>query len=80
LNLSAETTNAIIAMSPLIVAAPFIAGALIILGARFSKTLSMLLSVGAVFYGFVHSLLILEGLRQNPAIGTVQFNWDWFQS
>src|SRR5262249_2346835 len=63
----------------LIVLLPFIAGAAIILGARHNKTLSMLLSVGAVFLGFLQSLLIFNEL---PALQGVpyQVNWDWFVS
>lgn len=48
-----------------IVLAPFIAGTLIILGARKSKTASMMISVGAVLYGFIHSLLIFQALAAN---------------
>ncbi len=61
-----------------IVLAPFIAGAVIILGARASKTMSMLLSIAAVAYGFVHSLLIFNTLHGNPV--PYQVNWDWFVS
>lgn len=73
-------TNAIICSSPWIVLAPFIAGALIILFARFNKTLSMFLSISAVTYGFVHSLLIIDQLTQKPELGPWQQNWDWFIS
>lgn len=58
--------------------APFIAGFLIILGARVNKTLSMGLSIAAVAYGFVHSLLIFNALHANPT--PYQVNWDWFVS
>jgi NAD(P)H-quinone oxidoreductase subunit 5 len=61
-----------------IVAAPFLAAIIIILFARFNKTLSMLLSVGAVAYGFFHSLAILNVLRVNPT--PYQTNIDWFVS
>lgn len=56
--------------------APFIAGAVIILGARVNKTLSMLLSIAAVAYGFTHSLMIFHELHANPT--AYQANWDWF--
>lgn len=71
---------AILSAAPWIVAAQFIAGALIILVARWNKTLSMLLSVGAVAYGFVHSLLIFDVLRQHPELAPWQVNYDWFVS
>jgi len=62
------------------VAVPFLVGALIILGVRHSKTLSMLLSVGAVTYGFIHSLLILQAFVQSPKLAPYQVNCDWFLS
>src|SRR5262249_34720725 len=69
-----------ISAAPWIVAAQFIAGALIILFARWNKTLSMTLAVGAVAYGFVHSLLIFDVLRQHPELAPWQANYDWFVS
>ncbi len=67
-----------------IVAAPFISGFLIIMGARHSKTLSMVLSVGTIFIGFVHSVLIFLALNGHvdpnlTALG-YQKNYVWFQS
>jgi NAD(P)H-quinone oxidoreductase subunit 5 len=62
-----------------IVAAPFLAGTAIILGLRGNKTLSMLASVGAVFYGFLHSLLILITFAKSET-PAYQINWDWFNS
>lgn len=38
----------------------------------------MLLSVGAVAYGFVHSLAILTALKANPDLIPKPLNWDWF--
>lgn len=62
--------NEIISNAWLIAAIPFIAGMIIILFthrlAKIGKTLSMLLSVGAVSYAFVHALLILNILFKNP--------------
>ncbi len=67
-----------------IVAAPFITGFLIILGARHSKTLSMALSIGTVFAGFVQSVLIFLALNGHvdPSITELgyQKNYVWFQS
>lgn len=50
---------------------PFIAGTIIILGNmllrdKMPKTLCMLLSIGAVFLGFIQSLCIFNTLRQDP--------------
>lgn len=68
-----------------IVAMPFISGFIIIMGARYSKTLSMVLSVGTVFVGFVHSVLIFLALNghvdpQIAELGHYQKNFVWFQS
>lgn len=54
-----------------IVFMPFIAGTIIILGNmllrdKMPKTLCMLLSIGAVFLGFIQSLCIFNTLRQDP--------------
>jgi NAD(P)H-quinone oxidoreductase subunit 5 len=80
LNESVALTN-----SPWIVIAPFLVGAAIILLYPFHrhvwmKTLSMLLSVGAVAYGFAHSLCIFNDLRLTPALAPWQVNYDWFVS
>jgi NAD(P)H-quinone oxidoreductase subunit 5 len=63
----------------LIVLLPFIAGTIIILGGRHNKTLSMMLSIGAVFLGFLQSVFIFAEL---PALNNIpyQVNWDWFVS
>jgi proton-translocating NADH-quinone oxidoreductase chain L len=71
----------------LIVALPFLAGFLIIgsflfgglkIGdKRIFKTCAMLTSIGAVLWGFFHSITIFEALRINPALAYQQ-NWDWF--
>ncbi|HEY9787892.1 MAG TPA: NADH-quinone oxidoreductase subunit L [Candidatus Obscuribacterales bacterium] len=69
-----------------IVAAPFLVGAAIIVlnslftSTRFVKTLSMMGSVGAVLYGFVHSLLIFYALAKFPELGPMVKNIPWFQS
>jgi len=65
----------------LIVAAPFLAGFLIIMGLRASKTLSMTVSIGAVLYGLIHSLAIFQALL-TKAYGAplYQQNIDWFVS
>ena len=62
-----------------IVLAPFLAGLLIILGGRKSKTLSMVLSVGAVTYGFAHSLAIFWALTQPGTHSGVIFDLEYFK-
>ena len=66
-----------------IVLAPFLAALAIIVGAFRNKTLSMSLSVGTVFYGFVHSLLVWSVLAATPrnlmdSIMRVQQEWTFF--
>ncbi len=73
-------TNVLFAWSPMIVLAPFIAAIVIILFARFNRTLSMLLSVGAVAYCFLHSCAILNVLYNQPLLNPASINWDWFNS
>lgn len=63
-----------------VVAAPFLAGLLIILGLWRSKTISMLLSVGAVTFGFVYSLLLFYAITNEPKLVPWQFNVDWLVS
>lgn len=63
-----------------IVLAPFLAGALIILGSavlreKMPKTLCMLLSIGAVVYGFFQSLLIFDALRVHPEPYLKDYTW-----
>lgn len=65
----------------LIVAAPFLAGFVIIMGLRASKTLSMAASIGAVAYGLFHSIAIMQALLTKAY--TEPFclqNIDWFVS
>jgi proton-translocating NADH-quinone oxidoreductase chain L len=65
----------------IIVLAPFITGLIIILGLRKSKTASMLLSVGTVTYGFIHSLLIYFALTQDPSLAArPPLDFPWFVS
>ncbi|MBY0357786.1 MAG: NADH-quinone oxidoreductase subunit L [Candidatus Obscuribacterales bacterium] len=66
-----------------IVLLPFLAGALIILGCslfkdKMPKTLCMGISIAAVFYGFLQSLLIFNELRQTPT--PYMSDIDWFVS
>ena len=65
----------------LIVAAPFLAGFLIIMGLRASKTLSMSVSIGAVLYGLIHSIAVFQAFA-TKAVGHPfhQQNIDWFVS
>ncbi|MBZ0187888.1 MAG: NADH-quinone oxidoreductase subunit L, partial [Candidatus Obscuribacterales bacterium] len=72
----------------MIVALPFFAGFAIISCFLFAgieigqkrafKTLAMLLSVGAVTIGFIHSLLIVQSLLHDPSLSGYQQNFDWF--
>lgn len=62
------------------VALPFLAGVLIILGARFSKLLSMILSISAVAVGFVYSLFLIYALVSHPQLAPWYVNCDWFVS
>ncbi|MBC7998219.1 MAG: NAD(P)H-quinone oxidoreductase subunit F, partial [Leptolyngbya sp.] len=65
----------VIELSPWIVAAPFLVGFAIIVmnslmgSTRAVKTLSMVASVGAVAYGFAHSLMIFYALAKFPELG-----------
>lgn len=87
MNFSPEFLTAAVDSAWLIVALPFLAGFLIIgsflVGGihigdkRVFKTLAMLTSIGAVTWGFFHSIVIFEALRTNPALAYQQ-NWDWF--
>jgi NAD(P)H-quinone oxidoreductase subunit 5 len=65
----------------LIVAAPFLAGFLIIMGLRASKTLSMTVSIGAVLYGLIHSIAIFQAFATKTYPHPFyQQNIDWFVS
>jgi NAD(P)H-quinone oxidoreductase subunit 5 len=65
----------------LIVAAPFLAGFLIIMGLRASKTLSMTVSIGAVLYGLIHSIAIFQAFATKAYPHPFyQQNVDWFVS
>ncbi len=68
---SQEVLRSFVTNAGWIVWTPFLVGLVIILFARHSKTLSMSLSVGAVVYGFIHSLLIFYALTQGVAGGVV---------
>ncbi|MCA9818946.1 MAG: NADH-quinone oxidoreductase subunit L, partial [Cyanobacteria bacterium HKST-UBA01] len=45
---------------------------------RWFKTSSMVLSVGAITIGFLHSLLILQAFLVDPSLSGFQLNFDWF--
>ncbi len=60
-----------------VVSAPFLAGLLIVLGLWRSKTISMLLSVGAVAFGFVYSMFLFFAITANPKLVPWQINVDW---
>ncbi len=81
LPLSADQLKWFVEHAGLIVAAPFLAGFLIIMGLRASKTLSMFTSVGAVAYGLFHSLAIFQALvtKAYPE-PFFQQNIPWFVS
>jgi NAD(P)H-quinone oxidoreductase subunit 5 len=76
--LSPDNPKSILEIAPYIVALPFLAGFMIILGARFSKGLSMFLSVAAVAVGFIYSLLLFAALAKNPNLAPWSVNYDWF--
>ncbi len=64
----------------MIVVAPFITGLVIILGLRRSKTASMMLSIGTVLYGFIHSLLIFYALTKDPTLAGKPIDFPYFTS
>ncbi|MBX9942282.1 MAG: NADH-quinone oxidoreductase subunit L [Candidatus Obscuribacterales bacterium] len=65
----------------LIVAAPFLAGFLIIMGLRASKTLSMVVSISAVLYGLFHAIAIFQALATGGyGAPFFQQNIDWYVS
>lgn len=78
--MSPETLKQIVQAAPYIVALPFVAGLLIILGGWRSKTLSMSLSIAAVLIGFIYSLSLFYALGQNPHLAPWYVNQDWFVS
>lgn len=81
LPLSAEHLKWFVENAGLIVAAPFLAGFLIIMGMRASKTLSMMASVGAVAWGLFHSLAIFQALNNGAwPEHYMQQNIPWFTS
>lgn len=76
--LCANDARHVIELAWLLVAIPFFVGFTIILGLHRSKLASMLVSIGAVLYGFCHSLLILLALVKHPELAPWQVNYDWF--
>jgi NAD(P)H-quinone oxidoreductase subunit 5 len=76
--LGPELSKQIVEAAPYIIAAHFLSGFLIILGANRSKTLSMLISVGTVAVGFVYSLALFFALTQNAHLAPWVVNTDWF--
>jgi NAD(P)H-quinone oxidoreductase subunit 5 len=71
----------IVSSAGIIVVAPFITGLIIILGLRRSKTASMMLSIGTVLYGFIHSLLIFYALTKDPTLASqAPLNFPYFVS
>jgi NAD(P)H-quinone oxidoreductase subunit 5 len=81
LPLSAEQLKWFVENAGLIVAAPFLAGFLIIMGLRASKTLSMIASVGAVAYGLFHAFAIFQALATHSYPEPFsQQNIPWFTS
>ena len=81
LPLTPEQLKWFVESAGLIVAAPFLAGFLIIMGLRASKTLSMTVSIGAVLYGLFHSLAIFQAFAAKTYPEPhFQQNIDWFVS
>lgn len=77
---SQEVLRSFLSNAGWIVLAPFLVGLTIILFARRSKPLSMCLSLGAVIYGFAHSLLIFYALNQPGVTGGVVLDMPYFVS
>lgn len=87
MNLSPEFLTLAVDSAWLIVALPFLVGfgiigsflfgGLHIGDKRVFKSIAMLASIGAVFWGFFHSIVIFEALRSNSA-HAYQYNFDWF--
>jgi len=75
--LSPDNPKFIVEIAPYIVALPFLAGFLIILGARLSKGLSMFLSVASVAVGFIYSLVLFVVLSKFPTVAPWAVNYDW---
>ncbi len=78
MNISINDAKHLIESAWLLVAVPFLVGFLIILGLHKSKPLSMMISIGAVGYGFIHAVLIVLCLAQHSDLGPWQANYDWF--
>jgi proton-translocating NADH-quinone oxidoreductase chain L len=77
---SPDFLQQIVEAAPGIVALPFLAALVIILGGWRSKTLSMILSVGAVAIGFAYSLYLFWAIGQNPHLVPWYINKPWFVS
>ena len=69
--MSAEQLSLIVHSATYIVALPFLAGIVIILGLWRSKTISMALSIGAGTIGFFYSLLLFYAITTSPALSTL---------
>lgn len=60
-----------------VIAAPFLAGMLIILGLWRSKTTAMVLSIGSITFGFLYSIFLFYAITQEPKLVPWQFNVNW---
>ena len=78
--MSPDQLNLVVHSMPYIVALPFLAGVLIILGLWRSKTISMLLSIAAVSIGFLYSLLLFYAISVNPTLVPWHIDLNWLVS
>lgn len=72
-------TEEILSKSWLIVAVPLLSALLIIFFFNFSRIISALLSIGAVAYSLVHSLLVLFVVYKNPEV-VLEVNFPWIHA
>lgn len=69
----------ILKTSWLIAIVPLVSALFIIFWFHFSRKLSALLSIGAVAYGLIHSLLVLYFVYSNPS-STFELNFPWISA
>src|SRR3989338_4418745 len=72
-------SDLVLKTSWLIALVPLISALLIIFFFHFSRKISAFLSIGAVFYGFLHSLLVLYVSYINPE-KTLEINFPWIHA
>src|SRR3989338_2309340 len=72
-------SDLVLKTSWLIALVPLISALLIIFFFHFSRKISAFLSIGAVFYGFLHSLLVLFITYKNPH-HILEINFPWISA